>query len=322
MKKKLYLKIFISFILFLFLIILLLNPKKYIAVTLDGLKLWVAVILPSVFPYAVITTLITSLNSLSLAFNKFTPLSKRLFNTNGVGLYAFTLSVISGYPIGSKTVADLKENGLLSNSEAIRCSCFCSSSSPMFIIGSVGTLMLNDIKAGVIIFISHFIATVLNGLIFRFYKGENDIKNKLTDKPVDNIIYQSVYSGVISILVVGGIVTLCFLICHILTDFKVLSPLTSLFSLIFKDSWLGEGFIKSLIEVSCGAKIMANSNSNLLLPLLSFSISFGGLSVFAQSIALLKTAKIKIAPFVLSKLTQAIFSFIITILILFALKPY
>ncbi|MBO5714163.1 MAG: hypothetical protein J6R83_01920, partial [Clostridia bacterium] len=65
-------------------------------------------------------------------------------------------------------------------------------------------------------------------------------------------------------------------------------------------------------EITKGLKTVSNGGITLLsLPVSAFICGFGGISVIAQSVAFLKKAKIKTAPFVLAKTLSAIFSFII-----------
>ena len=109
---------------------------------------------------------------------------------------------------------------------------------------------------------------------------------------------------------------MCYIFCVLLCDLHILKPFIYLFEKTFNDYALAKGFVFSLIEVTGGAKIMATSNCFYTLPLLSFSVSFGGLSVILQSLAFLKKAKIKTAPVVFGKLLSAVISFIITVIVL------
>ena len=110
--------------------------------------------MPAVFPYFILTTFLTNLSALTLTCKKLTPISKCLFNTGGITLYPFLISLFSGYPIGAKTVADLKEKGVINDIEGVRASVFSSFASPMFVIGSIGSIMLNNLRFGFIILLN------------------------------------------------------------------------------------------------------------------------------------------------------------------------
>lgn len=58
-------------------------------------------------------------------------------------------------------------------------SAFCSTSGPMFIVGAVGIGMFESTKFGYILFLSHAISALINGLIFRNFHTEKSEKKKL-----------------------------------------------------------------------------------------------------------------------------------------------
>ena len=83
------------------------------------------------------------------------------------------------------------------------------------------------------------------------------------------------------------------------------------FTLLFGEETLARGFVYGLVECTTGVGFAANSLSPLKIPAVGFLISFGGLSVMAQSLVFLKKAKIKTARFFLSKFLHAAFTFLI-----------
>ena len=166
----------------------------------DGISLWVVAVLPVLFPYFFFTAVLSSLKLTGKIAKKLSPITKKLFRTGGVSGYLFLISLISGYPSGAKGVSDAYSGGLLTKTEAERTSAFCSVSSPAFLISSVGAVMFGNRKLGVLLFFSNLISVCVVGFIFSFYK-RNDTPSQcnLQLKKVDNVLYESVYSSVISI---------------------------------------------------------------------------------------------------------------------------
>ncbi len=308
---------FLSFALFLLLIafsLLLAFGKGYSAVVLDGLSLYLACVVPSLLPYFFITAILSSMQVTSKISNKLSFLTRRTFNVGGAVGYAFFMSIISGYPVGAKIVCDLKEKGLISKAESVRASALCSTSSPMFLINSVGLIMFNSMRFGLMLFLCHFLSSIIVGVIFSFYHR----KEKPLDLPfinakkVDNVLYESAYSSVISILVVGAIITIFYLLTFVLFSIGILTPIVSLFSFVLGNERLGKGLTFGLFECTQGLKILSTAKGSFLaLPLSCFICGFGGLSVIMQSIAYLKKAKIKTAPFILAKIICAVINFIL-----------
>ena len=187
---------------------------------------------------------------------KLTPITSRLFNVGGNSGYALLLSVISGYPVGAKMVSDLKENGTIGNAESVRAACICSTSSPMFLISCIGGITFNSTLFGALLLFSHLLGCFSVGIIFSFYKRKEKPSFSSTDsvQKVDNILYQTAYSAVISSLVVGALITIFYLLTEILLYFNVLSPLTNLFNLVLGDQNASNGLVLGLFECTRGLK--------------------------------------------------------------------
>ena len=312
---------FFSFIFFILLIaisLILSFGSGFSALTLEGIKLWLLLILPAMFPYFFITALLSSLSITSKISNKFSPLTKRLFNVGGGCGYAFFMSLIAGYPIGAKIIGDLFDKGAINQSEAIRASTFCSTSSPMFLISSVGAIMFKNSFFGVILLISSTLSAIIIGIIFSNYNKHDKPSATpfISSQKLDNILYESADSSVISVLVVGAIITVFYILSSLLFRFNILLPIISLFALILGDFNRAKALTFGLIESTSGLKILSSLSFNLLsLPLSAFICGFGGLSVIMQSATYLKKAKIKTAPFIKAKLLCAVLNFIITLII-------
>ena len=115
----------------------------------------------------------------------------------------------------------------------------------------------------------------------------------------------------------GGFISISYVLVDILIDFNILYPLEKLFSLIFKplnvDNTQVKGFLYGLVECTRGSQLLAlSSNKQLSVSLATSIISFGGLSIFLQSIIYLKKANVNILIFLLGKLLHLVYSFIIS----------
>ncbi len=315
--KEKFLNYSLALVLTFLIVTLSIFPNVYSKTTLDGILLWATAVLPSILPYFFLTALLTKTGVLSSFCNAFTPLTKKALRLGGISIYAFLTSILSGYPIGSKIVADLKEKNAISLGEASRLSLLASTSGPLFIIGAVGNAMFQDRTVGFILYLCHVLSAVITALIFRNAGGDelNYSQKFLTEKD-DNALYEAVYSSVISALVVGGFVSVFFVISKILTDFKILYPLALLFDAIFAplSTLGGEGsaFSVGLIEFTKGSMMLSQIGTNPLTVSLScFLITFGGLSVIFQSLSFLKKAGVNSIFFTLGKLVQATVSFVL-----------
>ena len=214
MKNKIIISIFILIILFAIII----SPEKYIAVSYNAILVWSKILLPALFPFFVFTKLLTSLGVVEKLSSNFKNISYKLYKTKPISSYIFCMSILTGYPVGSKLTYDLYCNGNLSKEDAKKCVTFTSNSGPMFIVGTVGIGMLNNNICGYIILASHIIGSLLNGLLYRNVKtDENYTKNdKNIVKNGNFSLSNSILDSISSILLIGGIMVIAFIIIEII----------------------------------------------------------------------------------------------------------
>ena len=300
---------YLSLGVFALMVVFAMQSQKYTLITLDGIKLWALSVVPSVFPYFVFTALLTSLGTVSRLASKTAPLTRRLLGCGGLSGYALFMSVLSGYPTGSRITAELYENKLITYEEAVKMSGFCSTSGPLFIIGTVGAL-LNNVKIAFFILIAHLLAVIITALIFKGKTPPVSQANAPTQS-VDNIIYNAVYDSVISLFILGGIITVYYVVTEMLFDLNLLNIPLYFISKILGSDFTAKALLTGIFECTKGIKLVSLSGHYLTIPLIGFMLSFGGFSVITQSVIFLKKAKIKTAVFMLSKLIQAVICFFI-----------
>lgn len=300
--------IFFTCIIIFFLVCMIANPANFIQTSLSGINAWAFNVLPSVLPFIFFTRALSALNVMPALTRPFAPITTKLFRTPALSIYTFTMAILSGYPVGSKMVADLYMQGQITKEEAFKMSSFCSTSGPMFIVGAVGIGMFHNSKIGYILFLSHLIGAILNGLAFRNLKIANNEKQPASHSEKTFNLSDIVTSSTLAILSVGCIITIFFIAIECFSP--LLSPLpTSI-----------RTFLEGLIEITKGCiDISTLSNTFLATTLCSFVISFGGLSTVLQSLTMLGALKMPVKLFVLQKFCHAIFSTLATVLLLFFL---
>lgn len=149
---------------------LILWPEEAMAAMKDGLSLCGNVILPSLFPFFVLSSLVVELGMSRCLGRLFQPVMAPLFRVNGACASAVALGFIGGYPVGARTAIALYENGQCSRAEAERLLAFCNNSGPAFILGVVGTGVFGSGAAGLLLYLAHVAASLLVGVLFRFYR--------------------------------------------------------------------------------------------------------------------------------------------------------
>lgn len=143
---------------------LLLDAVKVRGTVLEGLQLCVKSVIPSLFPFLVVSSLLTSLGFGELLAGPLSGLM-RLYQIGGVGASALVLGLIGGYPVGPRTVAELYHNHLLSKDEANRLLTFCNNANPAFLINTLGVGIFGSVRIGLFLWLIHLLAALLTGLI-------------------------------------------------------------------------------------------------------------------------------------------------------------
>ena len=145
-----FLSLFLSFVILMVMILILTNPKKFSASTIDGFLLFANCVFPGLFPFLILTKMLTDLNCVKKFSHTFKKPMEKLFKVNGITSYVFLMAAMCGYPMGAKLIADIFDSNIYSEEEAKRAITFCSVSGPIFTIGAVGANMLGSLTAGLI----------------------------------------------------------------------------------------------------------------------------------------------------------------------------
>lgn len=297
---------------------IVINPEVYITSCLNGIMVWATVVLPALLPFMFFTKTLTELGVADILASKF-KLFPKIFKVPSLAIYVFILSILSGYPVGAKIVADLYESGAISKEEAYKITTFTSNSGPMFILGSVGIGMLTSRKLGIIILISHILGALINGLIYRNHKEKNtEINKKIIEKnnlSIGDLMWNTVHS----VLIIGGFIALFFVIIEIINNLNIFSPISNLFSKIFNcDANIFTAIFNGIFEITRGCLDISKLGLSELISgtLCTFIISFGGLATAMQALVFLKKFDMRFSFFIKQKITHAIFASVISFILL------
>lgn len=319
-------QLILPFVLVLFTLSLVIFSKTNLSSAKSGLVLWANSIVPVLFPFFVATELLSHTNLtyyLGKILNKF---MKPIFNVRGEGSFAFIMGIISGYPIGAKIAANFRENNICSKEECERLLSFTNNSGPLFIIGTVGITMFGNSTIGFLLLITHLLASLTVGFIFRFWKYNTKYSTNQNSKYVNSkdsiswsnlggIIGNSISSSINTILLIGGFVVLFSVIISILQTSQLLDVLSScinpLFNLLNISTDFSTGLISGVLELTNGLNIICNIPAKKLsinMILASFLLGLGGISILLQVWSAIAKTDLSIKPYILGKLLHACIS--------------
>lgn len=137
-------------------LLMLAHPASALAAALRGLAIWWDVLFPSLFPFFVISEIMLGLGIVHLFGALLDPLMRPMFNIPGSGGFVAAMGYVSGYPVGAKLTAKLREQGLVNRVEGERLVAFTTSSDPIFLLGAVSVGFFHDASLGLVLALAHY----------------------------------------------------------------------------------------------------------------------------------------------------------------------
>lgn len=269
-------------------------------------------IFPSLFPFFVLSNLLIKCGIPEFMGNLFKGLMNKLFKIKGVTAFIFFMSIISGNPANAKYTRELYLDKKIDKYEATKILCFTCFSNPLFILGTVSILFLNNKEAGLLILLCHYFGNVIIGLGMRSYhpsKRENqktsfkEALDEMHQKRISNhesfgkIITNSLTNSINTLLLILGVITTCLVLTTIIDNNLNLNS-------VFESS------LNGFIEMTQGLKYISLEAIPLKLKcvLTVMILSFGGFSVHLQIMSILSDTEIKYLPFLCARICHAIIS--------------
>ena len=326
-------QLILPLILVLFTVCLVIFSKTNLSAAKSGLVLWANSIVPVLFPFFVSTELLSHTNLTYYLGKILNRLMKPIFNVRGEGCFAFIMGIISGYPIGAKIAANFRENNICSKEECERLLSFTNNSGPLFIIGTVGITMFGNSTIGFLLLMTHLLASITVGFVFRFWKHNIkhsainttyvNSKDNISFSNLGGIIGNSISSSINTILLIGGFVVLFSVIISIFQTSQLLNILSDwikpLFNLLNIPAEFSNGIFSGILELTNGLHIICNipvKKLSINIIITSFLLGLGGLSILLQVWSTIAKTDLSIKPYIYGKLLHACFSAFYTFLFL------
>lgn len=316
---------------------IIIYPQEAFSAALDGLKLWFNVVCPALLPFFICVEILIGLGIVSLFGSTFRPLMQPVFNVPGEGSFSFFMSIFSGYPVGAKIVARLRQENLCTLTEGQRLLTLCSTSGPLFIIGAVAGGIMNNPALGFLLAVSHYLSAISVGFFMRYYKKEltsgkrSSLPNPIADmlnyrkrdgRPIGMLMGDAIKGGVNLILMIGGFIIFFSVITRMMKISGFLGWFSAILSRLISINSVTPDIISGLLigflEVTNGIRECSILQIPLMYKtaLVSFMIGFGGLSVNAQVMSIISETDLKFGIYIIFKLLQGIFAAVYSYILL------
>ena len=287
-------------------------PQEAMEAAREGLRLCYNVILPSLFPFFVLSALVVDLGLAGYIGRVLEGLMRPLFRVPGACASAFVLGFVGGYPVGARTALSLYQKGMCTKTEAERLLAFCNNSGPAFILGVVGAGVFASSRVGVLLYLAHAAASVCVGLLFRFYRGEEGRREGRAAPTFQAERFTTAFTGAIknsflSTLNICAFVVFFTVVIKLLFLSGVLPGLAgvlgTLFSpLGFSTRW-AERLLTGLIELTSGVWTLTGAGTmSGRLSMAAFLLGWAGLSVHCQVLSFLGGSGLSVKTYIGGKL--------------------
>lgn len=289
-----------------FMTLMLIKPSYYLASATKGLSIFSTSVLPSLFPFYFCSLLLTYMGAVNTISRLGEKPIRKLYNTPKESAYALFLSMLCGYPVGASTIYELYQNNILDTDDAKSACAFCSTSGPIFMIGTIGGAIFDRVEIGWIVLLSHYLGAIINGLIFRKRTKTNTKSVKIASNNAENVLSNAISKATINMLYVGGYIVLCGMIVD---TFDLIGITNALNTLPQDLSCALKSILYGSVEMTRGVIQSANcKNLHLSIVLCTTAVSFGGLSITLQNYTFLSKCNVSIFSILLRKITQCALS--------------
>lgn len=285
----------------------------------EGLRLCGQVVIPSLFPYMVLSSWLVNRNvfgGLGRALRK--PLGF-IFNMPPTAIAPLLIGWLCGYPTGVRAAAKEYEEGRLTKGQTERLMTFCACVSPQFSIAALGSSLMKSSYAGVCIYLGSLLSCITvgiaGGLVSRRWGREQEVTET---KRSEGGFFEAVADGSEGMLRICALTVFFAALTGIAEGSGLLKRLSFLLSA--KSTVYGDGFwraaLKSFIELTGGAAEAAGVTGGFLI--CAAGAGFGGVCVISQCIALSRTARkrLRVMPTLLSRVIHGVLTAVFSSLLL------
>ena len=200
--------------------LLLARPETASQAVREGLLLCGRTVVPSLFPFFVVTALLLRSGLVGMLRPLCAPFMHPLFRLRGECAAPLLIGLLGGYPAGARSAAQLYEQGVISRGEAERLLGFCNNCGPGFMLGFVGAGVFESSRAGAALLGVHFAAAILSGAILGRLPGKKEPSYLPGNLPAQRVSFPAALTEAVS-----GALNATLSICAYVVFFRTVAAL-------------------------------------------------------------------------------------------------
>lgn len=282
-----------------------------------GLGIATNTLIPALFPFLVFSNLALQSNALDILKKLLARPAHFFFGLSENGTVALLLGWLCGLPIGTVSAITMLKNEQIGREEFDRLFLFSGIPGTGFLIGAVGTTLFGSQEVGFALLFAVLLSSTFTGILLKLIRGN------ITERPSSQATapialpfhtqFTAAVRGAFStVLEITGFVLFFSAVAECVKAIAEAAALPSIASIL----------AIGLLELTSGiyAAVLAFA-PEIAFCLCAFFAGFSGLSICLQLFSIAVSARPKIGPYLLAKLSQGVLSFLFAGLYLTLRKP-
>lgn len=319
-------------------------PKDAFDSAVLGLNLWWNVVFPALLPFFILSEILMGLGVVHFIGVLLEPLMRPVFNVPGVGAFALSMGLASGYPMDAVITSKFRKNQLCSAVEAERLLSFTNTADPLFMFGAVAVGMFAMPELGATIALAHYVSSFMVGIIFRYHGRGRDRRTPDVAPGTGNIVVRAfralyaarqedrrsmgqllgdaVRASMNTILLIGGFIIVFSVFLRIVSVMGATGVLEAAFGWVLGavgfSPALAPSLVSGLFEIDIGTMAASQAEAPLIekVAVAGAIIAWSGLSVHGQVASIVIESGIRMGPYVFGRLLHAVLAAAITLLLM------
>ena len=279
------------------------NSDVAISYMRSALSLCARSVIPSLFPFMVLSELTLSSGAARTLGKLFSPVAKRLFGVSGEGVTPILLGAFCGFPIGARCAVSLFDRGRISKDECERLLAISSVPSSAFLIGAVGISLCGSRAFGRLLWCSALLSALLLGVAQNLISKRKAQKERASAPEKERArLTASTLSDAIS-----SSAEAMLRVCGFVVFFTAfVGVLCSFFDAISLPAYL-RAAICSAFEMTGGVSSAAALDDKIKsATLAAAAVGWSGISVHLQISSICRGRDLSLRPYILSKLASGV----------------
>ena len=269
-----------------------------------GLRLCAKTVIPTLFPFMVISELIVSGGIGAAILRPIAPFMQKILRLPPVGCCGVILGMLCGFPVGAKCAVRALESKQLTREEAESVLIYSTNPSSAFLINAVGVSLWSNRAFGSALYAAVLLSQLLVGLLFsRLLQKNADAPplQAISNRPIANNANRGAKQFT------NAVASSCsgiLLVCAYVIFFSALVGTLNLVLERLGVSGIGKALIFGIFELSGGVNAASTLSSPVSALLAAFAVGWAGLSVHCQLLALCDGHGLRFRAYFLAKLLQ------------------